>query len=155
MNTSKNIVILLVLLWFTSCDIGTYLLVNGNRQLQLVNEGDSITITGRTLDPDIIKIEFNGNYSVYTDSLRLKKRGRPVFDSEIDYYLNHVALKDKQQFSLEGKGVLEIYVRQIPALNYGRIGTIELLPSNFILCNGKPVITDTICFNCEPRKPKK
>lgn len=141
-----------VLLCLTSCDIGTVLLVNGYPEFKLVNDCGDITMSGHTFEPDRIMIEFNGKFSVCTDSLRLKKRGMHVPDSEIRFYLDGTELKDKQHFSLDGKGILQILVRQIPSLNYGRIGTIELLPSNFILCNGKPVITDTVYFTCKQRK---
>ncbi len=153
--SEKNIVFLFALFCYTSCDIGTNLLVNGHPELRLVNDCGGITMTGFAFEPDRIKIEFNGKFSVCTDSLRIKKRGIPVPDSEIMFYLDSVELKDKRPFSLDGKSVLRIFIRQIPSLNYGRNGTIELLPSNFILCNGKPVINDTINFNCKLIKRKR
>lgn len=145
----RNIVFAFTLFSITSCDISTKLLVNGYQDIRLVNDCGGITITGLAFEPDRIKFEFDGNFSICTDSLRLKKRKTPVPETEIMFYLNGIELEGHRHFSIEENGVLQIFIRQFPSLNYGRIGTIELLPSNFILCNGKPVITDTIRFSCK------
>ena len=139
----------------TSCDIGTTFLVDGNPEFRLTKSCGDITMTGVAFEPDQIKVEFDGDFKVCPDSIKVRKRGVPTPDSEIMFTLDGVELKDRSPVLIDGKGVFQINIRQYPSLNYGRTGTIELLPSDFILCDGKPVITDTIRFACKPRKQRK
>jgi len=53
---------------------------------------------------------------------------------------------NQQSFQLSGKNRLSVRLIADYPLHYGRTGAIELLPSDFILCGGNPIITDTIRF---------
>ena len=74
-------------------------------------------MTGVAFEPDQIKVEFDGNFKVCPDSIKVRKRGIPTPDSEIMFTLDGVELKDRSPVLIDGKGVFQINIRQYPSLN--------------------------------------
>lgn len=152
MKNIKTKVTFSLLVCLVSCDISTRLQVNGSPEHCIVNDCGDIIIAGMAFEPDRISFVCDGNFCIYGDSLKLKKNGLNVPISTINFYLNNDKYKDWHRISINGKNKLEIHISQDPSLNYGKTGFIELLPSDFIQCNGKPVITDTIHFACKSKE---
>ena len=147
----RIIICCLMLLNICSCDISSKFVVDGNLEKRISSECGDIILNGHTMSADYIELSFRGDYTVNVDSIRVLKNGLSVPASEIRYSINNKELKDSCFQTISGRDSLSIIIHQGYSLNYGHKGKIELLPSGFIYCNGKPVISETISFE---RKPK-
>ena len=146
----NNIIFCLMLLCLTSCDIATNFLVDGNHEKRITSECGDIILKGNTMAADYIELSFHGDFTVNLDSIKVMKNGSAVSRSEIRFSLNKNELKESCFHTIKGKDRLHIVIRQYPPLNYGHKGNIVILPSNFILCNKKAIITNKISFECKP-----
>lgn len=137
-----------------SCDISYELLVNGSRKYSLSAGCGSVVFSGRTFS-DKIFAEFDGDFIVYPDSFKFRWC---KFSTTADTLIFSVQDMDNldaesqtiqdtgKPLAISGRKRLTVYIRKLPPLNLASRGTVELFPSNFILCDGQPVITDTIVF---------
>ena len=152
----KAIALLLVVVSLSSCDIGTSLYVNDKPCITLQGDCGTIEITGSTLATERIKLKFDGDFIVNLDSLKVLYNWHEVPDLYLNYLHNDKQVSYQERcIHIEGKDNLHILMRHIVSLNYLKTGTIEILPSNFILCNGEPMIADTIRFSFPPKSKRK
>lgn len=138
----KGIAIIIGVL--TSCDAPHSILVDNSKKREFQADCGCIVVTGSSGLSDWIIINFDGTFWVQPDSMRYFRHS----ESTLSFSLNDSLIDNHQSFLVNGKKQLRITVRAKLPLNWARKDTIKLLPSNFILCDGKPVITDTIRFNC-------
>lgn len=150
---NKRIILLFFILFcICSCDISSKFVVDGNPEKRILSECGGIILRGHTMSADYIELSFHGDYIVNIDSIKMLKNGIYVPASEIRYSINNKELKDRCFQTISDRDSLSIIIHQGYSLNYGHKGKIELLPSGFIYCNGKPVISETISFECKAKK---
>jgi hypothetical protein len=77
---------------------------------------------------------------------------KPYDENQVIWiYLNDSLINHKDSISIKGEDKLKINFKGLP-IHYqlrrkNDIGqTIKIIPSNFIRCNGTPILTDTILF---------
>jgi hypothetical protein len=137
--------ILLLIFCCVSCDISTPFVIDGEKEYVLSNECGTIKIKGSSFFPSvIIGLNFNGQYYADTDLLRIETVYNEDTITNISFRLNNVDFKGKE-IEIKGGETLSLYFSLRSTVpNQKANGTILLLPSNFILCGDKPIITDTI-----------
>ena len=130
----------------TSCDTAYPLLVDGNPEKQLSCDRGRVVLRGSSSLSDVVAMDCDGYFTVQLDSLIIKHPRKYSKDVQVFFYLNDSLIDNQQSFQLSGKNRLSVRLIADYPLHYGRTGAIELLPSDFILCGGNPIITDTIRF---------
>lgn len=141
---TKSIAVLLLIICCISCDISKPFIIDGKNEFIFSNNCGSIKIKGSSFSSAvIIGCTFNGKYLVNTDSLKIKAYSVEDVITDINFRLNN---KDFRERELETRGetlTLSFNLKSnVP--NQRVTSKILLLPSNFITCEGKPIITDTI-----------
>lgn len=140
----KCIVLLFLSFCCVACDYSEPFIIDGKNEYVLSNDCGTIKIKGSSFSTlVIIGCSFNGNYHVYSDSLKIKAFSVEDVITDIHFRLNN---KDFTEKELEtGSEILTIYFHLKPTVPYqGATGKILLIPSYFITCNSKPLINDTI-----------
>jgi hypothetical protein len=148
----KNIFFLFILAALYGCDMVYRMTANGDIAYRSHSECGKIVITGISgTAADHIYMCMNGDFMLYPDSLRILRT--PYDENQVTrIYLGDSLISQKDSISIEGEGKLEINFRGGLPIHYGDrrkdyIGrTIKISPSNFIRCNGKPILTDTVLF---------
>lgn len=136
--------LLLIIFCYTSCDISKPFVINGTREYVLSNLCGSINIKGSSFSTSvIIGFEFKGKYQVNTDSLKIKALAAEDIVTNIRFRLNNeVFTENELEIESETLSLSFDLVSTIPYRSATK--TALLLPSNFISCEGKQVISDTI-----------
>ena len=153
-------IVLMIKLWciiscITSCDIVYPLLVDGNPEKQLSCDGNSVVLRGASSFSDVVVMDLDGNFTVQLDSLNIKHPRNFVKDFRMFFYCNDSLIEKQKSFQMSGKNKLSIKLIADYPLHFGVIGAIELLPSDFILCGGNPLITDTVRFENKKNRRRK
>lgn len=92
----------------------------------------------------IVGSRFNGKYHINRDSLKIKAFSDEDTITNIRFELDNKELMEKEIETKHGE-TLTVFLNYQSTVPYQRAsGTILLFPSNFITCEGKAVITDTI-----------
>lgn len=141
---TKCIVLLLLIFCCVSCDNSEPFVIDGKSEYVLSDECGTIKIKGSSFSTlVIIGCTFNGRYHVNTDSLKIEAFSAEDVVTNIHFQLNN---KDFTEKELEtGSETLTLFFNLKSTVTYqSATGTVLLLPSNFITCEGKPIITDTI-----------
>ena len=146
-----NIVLWSVLLSFSLYACGTYnLKLNGQKKYIekcYENEIEFKAMGIRSTTCVIYVKALKGDVDFYTDSLNIitypNNDFRVWFGYDGKKIFGHQIIKEKK--------TLEFHI------SYGHFGvfvpnteSIHILPSNFIMCDGKPLVTDTIRILCSP-----
>ncbi|MBR1448474.1 MAG: hypothetical protein IJ588_07005 [Prevotella sp.] len=139
-------IIIVLLLCFTSCEASYHLLVDGKPNQEIAVDCGKVVITGFSALSDRIEMSLDGDFWVNPDSLAVVHRLERISPENTTLYLNNSPIDDSHPFPAHGKNQLCIRVSLELPLHYGKTGAMQLLPSKFVLCNDKPVISDTICF---------
>ncbi len=134
------------------CEAAYRMTANGEFAYRPHSECGTIVITGiSAADTDHIYMCMNGDFMLYPDSLRILRT--PYDENQATrILLSDSLISQKDSISIKGEGKLEINFRGGLPIHYGDrrkdyIGrTIKISPSNFIRCNGKPILTDTVLF---------
>lgn len=148
---------LFILAALYGCEAAYRMTANGELAYRSHSECGDIVITGISALTDGIYMCMNGDFMLYPDSLRIL---RTPYDEnqETWIYLGDSLINHKDSISIEGEGKIEIKFKGGLPIHYGDrskdfIGrTIKISPSNFIMCNGKPILTDTVLFWVEGMK---
>ena len=135
--------------YFTSCDMSYPLLVDGHRENKLSCNCGTLVLKGASGLSDWIELHFDGNYMVIPDSIVIDYPRKGT-----EFYFNDSLMDNCQPIQINGKNKLGIRLSVGHPIHWGRKGTIKLLPSNFILCDGIPVITDTILFRIKNQRER-
>ena len=138
----------------TSCDMAYPLLVDGNPEKQLSCNSGSVVLRGSSSLSGMVVMDLDGNFTIQPDSLNIKHPRKFTKDVRMFFYLNDSLIKNQQSFQISGKNRVRVRLIADYPLHYGRAGTIELLPSDFILCGGNPLITDTVRFENKFKKQR-
>ena len=143
---------LFILAALYGCDMAFRMTANGELAYRSHSECGDIVITGISGVTDGIYMCMNGDFMLYPDSLRIIRT--PYHENQVIWiYLGDSLINHKDSISIEGEGKLKIAFKGLP-IHYG-VGsrdyaddrrTIKIIPSNFIRCNGKPILTDTVFF---------
>ena len=132
------------------CNMAYRMTANGELAYRSHSECGDIVVTGISFVTDQIYMCMNGDFMLYPDSLRIMRT--PYDENQVIWiYLNDSLINHKDSISIKGEGKLEISFKGLPihmgARMKGSIGnSIKISPSNFIRCNGKPILTDTVLF---------
>ena len=143
----KKFFILIILGLLASCDISYTLLVDKKTKHVISSDCGSIVITGRSSLSDWIKLDFCGDFLVLPNSMKLRDSLDSTLYSGFTFILEDSLIDNYRPFTIQGKKQLRIRISADLPLHWRRHATMNLLPSEFILCNGNPVLTDTISFN--------
>lgn len=141
---TKCIVLSLLFFCCVSCDNSEPFFIDGKNEYVLSDECGTIKIKGSSFSTTvIIGCTFNGKYHVNTDSLKIEAFSDEDVVTNIHFRLNN---KDFLEKELEtGSETLTLFFNLKSTVLYqSATGTVLLLPSNFIMCADKPIITDTI-----------
>lgn len=138
----------------TSCDMAYSLLVDGNPEKQLPCNSGSVVLRGSSSLSDVVVMDLDGNFTVQLDSLNIKHPRKFTKDVQVFFYRNDSLIENQRSFQMSGKNKLSIRLIADFPLHYGRTGAIELLPSDFILSGGNPLITDTVRFENKLKKQR-
>ena len=147
----KSFFFLFILASLYGCDMAYRMTANGELAYRSHSECGDIVVTGISGITDRIYMCINGDFMLYPDSLRISRTHDE--NQVIRIYLGDSLINHKDSISIEGEGKLKIAFKGLP-IHYG-VGsrdyvderrTIKIIPSNFIRCNGKPILTDTVFF---------
>ncbi len=139
----------LVLLFFTffcvSCDVSTPFVVQGEREYILSSDCGTMVIRGSSFSTGVlIRCVFNGNYVVNTELLKIEPTSDEDTITNIRLRLNSVELTGKEIKTKRGD-VITLSCNLQSTVPYQKSrGMILILPSNFITCEEKSIISDTI-----------
>ena len=142
---TKGLVLLLLIFCCISCDNSQSFVIDGEKEYVLSNECGTITIQGSSFSTFVmVGCTFNGKYYVNTDSLKIEAASNGEEITDIHFRLSNEDFTGKE---IETKGgekfTLSFHLKSTVPYQKST-GTILLLPSNFITCEGNPIITDTI-----------
>lgn len=131
--------------FFISCDVSTPFLIHGEREYILFNDCGTIVISGSSFSTGVlIRCDFNGNYFVNTELLKIGTTSDEDTITDISVRLNSVELIGKEIKTKRGD-VISLSGSLQSTVPYQKSrGVILILPSNFITCEGKSIINDTI-----------
>ena len=142
---TKGLILLLLIFGCVSCDISTPFIIDGQKEYILSTECGTIKIRGSSLPTHSIPISctFNGQYHINTDLLKMEAVPNDVVVTDVRFKFN---LEDFTGTEIETKAgeTLTIWfdLKSEKPFKRSKV-TVLILPSNFITCEGKPIITDT------------
>ncbi|MBR6286160.1 MAG: hypothetical protein IKR18_04110 [Bacteroidaceae bacterium] len=139
----KLFFLLLLSAGLASCDTAHRLLVDDHQEKRITCECGTIVIMGASIINDYISVIFEGSFTVNPNSLIIKKNTKTI---QANLYLNGNPIDSHKPFAVRDKDKLSIHISDILPMHLGKTGILNLCPSNFIMCNEKPLITDTIRF---------
>jgi len=142
---TKGLVLLLLVFFFISCDISTPFVIDGEKKYSLYSQCGTITVGGSSFSTLVmITCVFNGKYHINTDSLRIEANNKEDLLSINHFEFNNEEFTGKE-IETKGGEIFYFSCNLQSTIPYQKSsGTILLLPSNFITCEGNPIITDTI-----------
>ena len=142
---TKILTLFLLIFGCVSCDNSTPFVIDGEKVHTLHNQCGIIVVRGSSFSTSVmVACRFNGQYLINTDSLKIEAFSNEDMLTTIHFQLNNEVFIGK---GIETKGgeTLSFNFRLLPTVPYQRTTrTVLILPSNFITCEGKPIITDTI-----------
>jgi len=143
---AKEFILLLFVFFCVSCDVSTPFIIDGKKEYVITGECGSIQIRGSSFPgiPVLIGCIFNGQYHINTDLLKMEAIPNEVTVTDVSFQLNHEDTTEKTIVTKTGDG-LKVWFDVKSATPFPRSEvTVLILPSNFIMCGDKPIITDTI-----------
>jgi pyruvate-formate lyase-activating enzyme len=137
--------LLLFILCCVSCDFSTPFVIDGQKEYVLSSECGTIKIKGSSFSTSVfIGCAFNGKYSVNIDLLKMEAASSEDTITNIRFRLNNEEFTG-QKIETKGGEVLTLSCNLQSTIPYQKsTGIILILSSNFITCEEKPIITDTI-----------
>ena len=135
----KIIFSILFIFLFVSCDSVYFLTIQDVKKYIICTKCDTIEIRGAIMNKHlpVIFFKFNGNYTINVNSLIIYPE---ILLHPIQIYLNGKQTPNNiEQIIISKDDILEVVFRGT--------GNFYIIPSNFIECNGEPVIMDTIKVN--------
>lgn len=142
----KALFISLFTLCLISCDISTPFIIDGEKEYVVSTDCGAIKIRGTSMQtfPILLNCKFQGKYHINIDSLKMEVLPKNINITSINFLLNNketfekvIETKADESLTLEFNLESSIPFQRSEA-------TILILPSKFITCEGKPIITDTI-----------
>ncbi|MCE8190279.1 hypothetical protein JFY59_08800 [Porphyromonas gingivalis] len=143
---TKVFILLLFFVGCVSCDISTPFIIDGQKEYVISGECGTIKIRGPSLPTHSIPITctFNGSYHINTDSLKIEADPNGVIVTNVRFRLNGEVFAGTEIETKTGE-TLSIWFDVKSETSYKRSEvTVLILPSNFITCEGKSIISDTI-----------
>lgn len=142
---TKVFAVLFVSLFCVSCDVSTPFVVQREKEYILSNDCGAMVISGSSFSTSVfISCEFRGNYVVNTELLKIEPASDEDTITNIRFLLNSVELTGKEIKTKRGD-VINLSCKLQSTIPYQKSrGMILILPSNFITCEEKSIISDTI-----------
>lgn len=142
---NKSISGVIFSLFCVSCDMSTPFVVQGGKEYILSSDCGSMVISGSSFNTGIfIRCITNGNYVVNTDLLKIEPTSGKDTITNIRFLLNSVDLTGKKIKAKRGD-IIHLSCNLESTIPYQKTkGMILILPSNFITCQEKSIISDTI-----------
>jgi hypothetical protein len=142
----KKLTLLLLIFCCVSCDNSTPLIIEGHKAHIISTECGNIKITGATMFHEHIFCELNGNFTIKFDSLKIQLVPNTVEVANLTFYYNDKEITDWTEIvNINGNEKISIRFDYKSDRSFNKkFVSVLILPSNFITCEGKPIITDTI-----------
>jgi hypothetical protein len=143
---TKGLTFLLLLFCCVSCDTSTPLIIEGDKIHTISTECGNIKIAGATMFHEHIFCELNGKFTIKFDSLKIQLVPNTIEVANLTFYYSDKEITDlKEIININGTEKISIRFDYKSDISFNKKSVlILLLPSNFITCEGKPIITDTI-----------
>jgi hypothetical protein len=150
-----SILLLSMILWFIySCDVSKPIMVNGEAAYCLNAECGKVCVRASKFSSSyFFSINLHGSYLINPDSLKIgfypkslsiKNTDFGIYFSEFGNRSDDQRINISNPISINDKVIsFNFLIQSDVAYSYDTT-KIFILPCNFILCNNKPVITDTI-----------
>lgn len=142
----RKLFIIPVFFMLISCDFSVPISIESGKEYSLSTECGSLRIRGSSMAtiPIILGCSFNGNYEIDMSSLKLVTTRDDVKVTVVDCLYNSKNTEETK-FQINGSGTLSFSFKLEAEKPFRRKDVIVLFcPSDFILCEGKPIITDTV-----------
>ncbi|MCD7935625.1 MAG: hypothetical protein LUG98_02060 [Tannerellaceae bacterium] len=132
-----------------SCDPGKRLAVNGQKDYYLFSDCGNMSLRSHwSMQRLFVVFQLDGTFDVYPDSLKLGFYPDTLQTAGIDFYVNKGMVPGNEVIHVENGIVKMVHRGDFYAITKDRsTKRFFILPCNFIMCNGKPLITDTIIIN--------
>jgi hypothetical protein len=151
----KNFTVLICMTMFMSCDKSHILNINDIKNYSIDCECGNIFIGASGFSNSVfIGQHFNGNYTVLTDSLKIEFNPESIKMKDIVYVMDKKNITDTV-INVNNNAILLCFnlYSNIP---YGiDTSMMYILPCSYIMCNGKPLITDTIRISLRDNRGKR
>lgn len=141
MMNLKRLLILLLLFCCISCDISKPFAINGKKEHTISSECGVMKVWGFSFGVrTTIRFQFDGEFLVDTDSLKIKTLRNNEDIRNLCFWQKGEKLTSTKIRVKDG----DILTLRFDSIYQQKYSIISLLPSEFIKCNDKPIITDTI-----------
>jgi hypothetical protein len=145
MKKIQKLLIIIILFVCVSCDTSVPLVIENNKSYTISTECGNIKITGASMFHEHIFCEFNGTFVLNFDSLNIDIIPNTIEIINLAYYYNDKLVTDLKEINTNIKDKVSIRFDYKSDISIDKKSiTVLMLPSNFITCEGKPIITDTI-----------
>ena len=144
----KVTAVFFLLLTFISCDCAYRLQTDKGTTYNISCDCGIVKIAGVSALSDHFYVLLDGNFTINFDSLKID-HVNSTSETEVWSYLDNQSLDNFTSVTMNGKNLFCFTINRALPLQYASHngkGTIKIYPSNFITCNGSPVIMDTITF---------
>lgn len=149
----KGLILVLFIFVGLSCDISKPIIIDGQREYVILSQCGSIKIQGSSFSTlVIIGARFNGKYHINRDLLKMETISDKDTIVNMRFQLNDKDLFERKLETKNGEAITVTFTLKSTEPYRKANDTILLLPSNFIMCEGKPVITDTLKLRLGDRR---
>ncbi|WP_291528452.1 hypothetical protein [Bacteroides sp. UBA939] len=141
----ERFILLLLTICCISCDYSKPFVIDGEKKYVLFSECGRMEIGGSSLFSRAVFITctFSGNYLINTDSLKIKAFSNRDTICDICFTLNDEYFTGGNKIEIKNSDVLDLSF-EVSTTRPLEDKKVLLLPSDFIMCGDKPIITDTI-----------
>ena len=130
---------------FISCDYSRPLSINDVKNWTLTSECGTIAINGFKFSTAIFIVqEFNGAYLIQPDSLKIKFYPTSIKMKNMKFSIDDKTLHHDKINKAENKTITLNFNLHSDVPYSTDTAMMFILPCNYIICNNKPLITDTI-----------
>ena len=140
---TKVLILLFFVLNIVSCDVSTPFVIEKEREHFLYNNCGKVQIKGSSFSTSVwIAFKFAGDYIINTELLKIESASSDDIITNTRFELNNRKFTGHE---IKNGDVITISCNlQSTVPHHKSNGTILIPPSNFITCEGKAIISDTI-----------
>ena len=142
----KNLALILFVLSMVSCHKSKPFVIDGKETKDLFTGCGRITVMGLTLFHEHIFAELDGDFTITPSDMKIQLIPDDVEIANLTFFHNDVEISNlTKAIEIKGNSKISIRFDYKSDTNFDRNSVlILLLPSNFIMCEDQPIITDTI-----------
>lgn len=142
----KVLLLLLLILCFVSCDISEPFVIDGKKEYVVSTDCGTINLRGSSIQTlsILLSCKFQGKYHINIDSLKMRVIPNEIKITNIHFRFNNKDIVEKVIETKVDESLTMMYNLESSTPFRRSEATILILPSDFITCDDKPIITDTI-----------